>query len=114
MVLISDFEFGWFGRASLALLSMILYLVSIISFFLFQAKGQLKMPPKQNKKYNSKFQDSWLQNELYRDWVEKVDGDKFLARCNVCDDTFSVSGQGASALKSHQKGKNHRARVQHQ
>ena len=58
-------------------------------------------------KYKSKFQDKWLADQEYCQWVVKVDNDVHSARCKVCHSTFSIGGLGKSALVSHKNGKEH-------
>ena len=39
-----------------------------------------------------KFQELWLQNEQFKDWVLKVDDRK--AKCEVCKTTIELSNMG--------------------
>ena len=42
-----------------------------------------------------KFQELWLQNEQFKDWVLKVDDTK--AKCKVCKTTIELSNMGEGA-----------------
>ena len=53
------------------------------------------------------FSDLWLQNPLYKEWLQEVKGDKHKARCIVCMKDVDISSMGESALTSHLKGKKH-------
>lgn len=55
-------------------------------------------------KYVSKFLDSWLTKDTYHQWLVR-DADIHSAQCKWCMKSFSVVGQGESALKSHAEGK---------
>lgn len=52
-----------------------------------------------------KFQELWLQNEQFKDWVLKVDDRK--AKCKVCKTTIELSNMGEGALRSHANSKKH-------
>lgn len=54
---------------------------------------------KKKKKYESNFQQSWLEDEKYRQWVRKVDDKN--AKCVICNVNFTVKWDGEKALSTH-------------
>ena len=61
-------------------------------------------------KYKCSFKDSWLQDEPYSSWVEKVD-DIHSARCRLCCKTFSIANVGIKASDAHAEGEKHKKRM---
>ena len=61
-------------------------------------------------KYSTSFQDIWLSNADYKDWLRK-DNASNDAFCKFCQKKFSVSAMGESAIKSQAKGKFHLSRA---
>ena len=45
------------------------------------------------------FHDIWLENELYKSWLKKVD--TTTASCSICHRNFDVSNGGESVIKRH-------------
>ncbi|XP_031329485.1 uncharacterized protein LOC116170636 [Photinus pyralis] len=67
------------------------------------------IPPTKKQKYSSSFQDSWAQNQDYKDWLVKVDS--LTAKCNACVVKFTVKYEGEKAVKTHLKSKGHFAAI---
>lgn len=61
-------------------------------------------------KYKAKFQDIWVNDDRYSQWVQKCD-DLYSARCKVCSKIISVAGLGVKALDKHAEGIKHKQRV---
>ncbi|KAK4306934.1 hypothetical protein Pmani_021288 [Petrolisthes manimaculis] len=51
-----------------------------------------------------KFREQWLQEENFRGWLRKVDGDDYSAFCNVCKSTLVTE---VSTLKRHSSSRRH-------
>jgi len=51
-----------------------------------------------------KFQEEWIRRY---DWIERVYGDDYQARCKLCWKKFSLKSMGVGAVKSHIAGKKH-------
>ena len=68
------------------------------------------MSANKSQKYATIFQDIWLSNRNYKDWLgrAKCNTDAF---CKLCHKELSISAMGESAIKSHVKGKLHLPRV---
>ena len=64
-----------------------------------------------SKKYKVKnqryFQEVWLNEPVFKDWLRKDSKDKTKARCVICHRTFELSSSGRSAITDHGKGKKH-------
>lgn len=54
-----------------------------------------------------KFNQLWLQEEEYKDWLAPYHSDNTRANCVICGKHFSLSTMGTTALRSHAKGTNH-------
>ena len=61
-------------------------------------------------KYKVKFQDIWINDDKYSQWVQKCD-DLYSARCKVCSKIISVAGLGVKALEKHAEGIKHKQRI---
>ena len=59
-------------------------------------------------KNQRQFIDSWLNGELFKDWLRKDLGDTKIAKCAVCQKTIELSSSGRSALTDHAKGAKHK------
>lgn len=57
------------------------------------------------KKYESNYQQSWLENEKYKKWVRKVD--EKHAKCIICNVKFTVKWDGEKALSTHLNSETH-------
>ena len=56
------------------------------------------------------FQDGWLQDKRFKDWIQKV-GDKHSARCGVCDCLLNIASMGEAVLKQHMGTAKHKRSV---
>ena len=63
------------------------------------------------KKYKSSFQVEWLSKPQYSSWIERDVGNDGLARCKICDKSFSVEAMGLKALDSHANGVKHKSKL---
>ena len=63
------------------------------------------------QKYKSKFQDEWLVNSKYKDWIRKVEKDVHSAYCSYCIKEISIAGQGSKALDGHATSQKHLERI---
>ena len=68
------------------------------------------MSSKKKSKYKSKFQDSWLENEEFKVWLQK-DKDDTQAYCKLCMKSFSIATHGKTSLSSHASGEKHKSRI---
>ena len=59
-------------------------------------------------KNKRQFIDSWLNDELFKDWLRKDLGDTKIAKYVVCHKTIELSSSGRSALTDHAKGAKHK------
>lgn len=59
-------------------------------------------------KYNSYFQDDWLENFS---WVKRDAMDHTKAYCTLCKKSFSVAALGITVLHIHGKGSKHLSRL---
>ena len=58
------------------------------------------------KKYH--FQNQWLANEDYSNWVQAVLNDGSRVKCSFCKTEIDISNMGVSVLDSHAVGKKHK------
>ena len=58
------------------------------------------------------FNKSFMENEEYKLWL-KPGKTVYSARCSVCDTEFSVEWSCSGAIKSHDKGKEHKEKMKH-
>ena len=58
-------------------------------------------------KNSCRFNDNWLRDSLFKDWLRKDLETSRKARCTLCSKNFDISNMGVSALLSHQKGSRH-------
>ena len=63
------------------------------------------MPPKVKKCH---FQNEWLINEEYSNWVQAVPKNRSRVKCSFCKTEIDISVMGVSALDSHAAGKKHK------
>ena len=59
------------------------------------------------QKYKSKFQDEWLVNSKYKDWIRKVEKDVHSAYCSYYIKEISMAGQGSKALDGQATSQKH-------
>lgn len=57
------------------------------------------------------FQDRWLKDLRYKDWIRKVAGDRHAARCGVCECSLNIASMGESVLKQHMATTKHKRSV---
>ena len=60
-------------------------------------------------KSKATFQDEWLTNKLYKDWITQGKN-KNYAKCVLCLKDIDLSIMGNAALDSHAKGTKHKAK----
>ena len=63
------------------------------------------MPPKVKKCH---FQNEWLTNEEYSNWVQAVPKNKSRVKCSFCKTEINISNMGVAALDSYAAGKKHK------
>ena len=56
-----------------------------------------------------KFQQKWLEDELFRTWLKPVDGKPGEAFCSVCKKNFKLCTMGVNAVKSHMQSESHKS-----
>ena len=62
------------------------------------------------KKRVTYFQDEWLDDDRFSNWVMKTHL-KTHARCSICQRDFDLSTMGVSALLSCASGKKHKGKL---
>jgi hypothetical protein len=50
------------------------------------------------------FREGWLTHPKYKHWVARCEGVS-MARCKLCEKSFSIKNMGEAALASHDEGK---------
>jgi hypothetical protein len=57
----------------------------------------------------TRFCEQWLDLTSYPDWtwLQKVEDDRYKARCRLCKTNFDIGNMGISSITSHAKGKKH-------
>lgn len=65
---------------------------------------------KKKTKYKSKFQDSWLEEEEFKVWLQKRK-DETQAYCKLCMKSFSISSHGRTSLTTHASGEKHKSKI---
>lgn len=55
------------------------------------------------------FKEEWLKDAELKMWLRRIEGNQQKAQCVLCQSTFDISGSGISQVKTHAKGKNHKA-----
>ncbi|XP_055079199.1 uncharacterized protein LOC117373300 isoform X2 [Periophthalmus magnuspinnatus] len=58
-----------------------------------------------------KFQNAWLEKDIYRDWLMRDVHDIHSARCRACCKFIKLQTMGEAALTSHAGGAGHKAAV---
>ena len=58
------------------------------------------------------FNDAWLQKPVFKEWLQRVEGQPHKACCKACSKTFDVSNMGEAAVTSHMEGKKHKQALQ--
>ena len=54
---------------------------------------------------NCKFQEKWLDNVEYKDWLHKDSLNIHNAKCSICHKSFSVSSMGEHSVISLSRGR---------
>ena len=60
------------------------------------------------EKYFSKFNPEWIKMEMYRIWLEEVEGKDGSAYCIICKVEFVLGCMRRSDLDSHGRGAKHK------
>ena len=64
-----------------------------------------------SRKYNSKFQNTWLTDARFHAWIRKAENDPHATFCSFCQKRFSVAGQGIKQLESHMNCEKHKQKT---
>ncbi|KFM59535.1 hypothetical protein X975_21757, partial [Stegodyphus mimosarum] len=67
-----------------------------------------EISPQNYKKGGRFFNEKWLENPNYKEWLQCHDTDKHQAKCIVCCKSFSIANMGEAAVKSHMKAEKHK------
>ena len=59
------------------------------------------------KVYKSRFKDSWLEDDVFKDWVERNPDDCYKYYCKWCNVSGKLSDTGKKALVRHMRSKKH-------
>ena len=54
------------------------------------------------------FQNEWLTNEEYSNWVQAVPKNRSRFKCSFCKTEIDISNMGVNALDSYAAGKKHK------
>jgi len=73
------------------------------------SKRRIDVSPKKSKKRYCTFQDIWLKNNEYKDWLRKVDD--FRVKCTTCLTEFTIKYEGVTAINAHLNSKTHSSKV---
>ena len=46
--------------------------------------------PNKRRKYGSKFNEEWIKNKDFCDWLSRVEGDDSRAYCSACSRSFDI------------------------
>ena len=57
------------------------------------------------------FQDRWLADERYKDWILKDAADKYFAKCAVCVKRLSLASMGELVLWKHADTDGHKTKL---
>lgn len=57
------------------------------------------------------FQEKWLKEDKYKDWLIKDSSNKHLARCAACKISLNLSSMGESVLKQHMVTERHQRQI---
>ena len=55
--------------------------------------------------------ESWLEEEKYKPWLERDSNDKHSFRCKFCCSKISLSRMGKGALQSHMQEVRHKQKT---
>lgn len=59
------------------------------------------------KKRTCKFNQVWLQQDDFKNWLQSINEDDEKARCTVCSTTFNIKWDGIKAVKTHMETNSH-------
>ena len=62
-----------------------------------------------DKKKQTYFDKTWLENEEFSQWVDEVKNEPTKYRCKICHKTNGLSNMGIGSHKIHLKGPSHEA-----
>lgn len=67
-------------------------------------------PPKKKLKVKRtcSFQNNYLNDPLFKDWLMKIREDTTKAKCRYCNCTFSIKSEGRSSLTKHMATQKHK------
>ena len=54
------------------------------------------------------FDDQWLLEDEFKDWLKKVDNDTTMYRCIICKKTNTLSSSGRAVITEHANGETHK------
>ena len=60
---------------------------------------------------NRCFQDAWLEESEFKDWLRKDKTDVTNFRCAICSKSLTFSTSGREALIDHAKGSKHKTEL---
>lgn len=60
----------------------------------------------------SQFQEDWLTDDRFKEWVKRVPTNSHKAYCIICAKSINVTSSGCSALISHAKSKCHNDKIE--
>ena len=60
-----------------------------------------------NSRGTNHFKEEWCTKDRFKAWLARSNL-KDLAKCNLCNNHFSIANAGISEIDSHRKGKRHR------
>lgn len=63
------------------------------------------------RRYLSSFREEWLQEENYKEWLQKVDTDECMCKCRICNISFTVKYDGVKAVNKHLQSERHKANI---
>ena len=63
------------------------------------------------RRYQSSFREEWLQDENYKEWLQKVDSDECMCKCRICSISFTVKYDGVKAVNKHLQSERHKTNI---
>ena len=64
---------------------------------------------RKRKRFLTKFQENWLKNEMFNNWLSKKDDQ--TARCDPCSKDITIKYEGINALKKHKESDSHKQKM---
>ncbi|KMQ87439.1 putative zinc finger protein 862 isoform x1 [Lasius niger] len=74
------------------------------------SSGPSKPKIRKKEDYVSHFQDAWLENVEYKNWLIKINEE--TGKCKLCWVTFITKHDGEKAVKAHMNSKKHKRMIQ--